>query len=120
VELRVVEHSERLTHVALEGSLDINGVNAVADAFYFNLTSRKRPGIVDMSGVTFIGSLGVGMLVRVAQSLRRQGFRMVLLNPVSTVEGTLRLSSIDKVIPIASSVKEAERKALYRGSRPAE
>jgi anti-anti-sigma factor len=107
MKLNVVEESDQVTHIALEGSLDVEGVNKVADPVYFHLTSRKRPGIVDMGGVTFIGSLGMGMLVRVAQSLRRQGFKMVLLNTRGIVDEALRLTNIHHVIPFAASRDEA-------------
>ena len=43
MELRVIEESDGLTHVALEGELDIPGVNAVGDKFYFHLTARRKP-----------------------------------------------------------------------------
>jgi anti-anti-sigma factor len=107
VKLHVVERSDVLTHVALEGDLDVEGVNAIEDAFYFNLTAPKKPAIVDMAGVKFISSLGMGMLVRVAQSLRRQGVRMVLLNLQGTIDESLRMTNIDQVIPFASSREEA-------------
>lgn len=107
MKLHVVERSDVLTHVALEGDLDIEGVNAIEDAFYFNLTAAKKPAIVDMAGVKFISSLGMGMLVRVAQSLRRQGVKMVLLNLQGTIDESLRMTNIDQVIPFASSREEA-------------
>ncbi|MFI5403480.1 MAG: STAS domain-containing protein [Planctomycetota bacterium] len=105
--LQVVEQSDAVTHVALRGCLDVEGVNAIQDQFYFNLTARRKPSIVDMAGVTFIGSLGVGMLVRVAQSLRRNGVRMVLLNPKGTVEETLRILDLGQVIPMTANHEEA-------------
>lgn len=107
MKLHVVEQSDQVTHIALEGSLDVEGVNVISDPVYFNLTTRKKPAIVDMAGVDFIGSLGMGMLVRVAQSLRRQGFKMVLLNPRGMAEESLRLTNIDLVIPFAASLDEA-------------
>jgi anti-anti-sigma factor len=105
--LRVIEESDGLTHVALEGELDIPGVNEVGDKLYFHLTARRKPSIVDMSGVRMLSSLGMGLLVRVSQSLRRHGIPMVLLGPVGTVAESLRMTNIDKVIPIAGSREEA-------------
>lgn len=107
MELRVIEESEALTHVALDGDLDIPGVNAVGDKFYFHLTARRKPAIVDLAAVKILSSLGIGLLVRVAQSLKRHGVGMVLLNPTGTAGESLRMTNIDKVIPIASSREEA-------------
>ncbi len=110
--LQVVERSDSLTHIALVGDLDIEGVNATQDAFYFNVATRRKPTIVDLSGVKFIGSLGIGMLVRVAQSLIRNGGRMVLLNPVGTVDEMIRLLNLDSVIPIVKTREEATARLL--------
>jgi anti-anti-sigma factor len=107
MDLRVVEESESLTHVALEGDLDIPGVNQVGDKLYFHLTARRKPSIVDLEGVRMLSSLGMGLLVRVSQSLRRHGKGMVLLNPVGVVDQSLRTTNLDKVIPIATTREEA-------------
>ena len=107
MKLRVVEQSDQVTHIALEGDLDVEGVNAIEDKVYFNLTTRRKPAIVEMSAVNFAGSLGIGMLVRVAQSLKRQGCGMVLLNPVSKVDESLCFTNIHMVIPIVQSRDEA-------------
>ncbi len=107
MKLHVVEQSDEVTHIALEGSLDVEGVNVISDAVYFNLTTRKKPAIVDLARVDFIGSLGMGMLVRVAQSLRRQGFGMVLMNPRGTCAESLQLTNIDQVIPFVTTREEA-------------
>lgn len=103
----MIEETDALTHVALEGDLDIPGVNAVGDKFYFHLTARRKPAIVDIAGVRFLSSLGIGMLVRVAQSLRRHGVPMVLAGARGGIGETLRMTNIDKVIPMAATREEA-------------
>ncbi|HEX5136675.1 MAG TPA: STAS domain-containing protein [Planctomycetota bacterium] len=105
--LRVIEETDALTHLALEGDLDIPGVNAVGDKFYFHLTARRKPSIVDVAAVRFMSSLGIGLLVRVSQSLRRHGVGMVLVGAAGKVDEMLRMTNIDKVIPMAATREQA-------------
>ena len=107
MELTVIEQSDDLTHVALAGQLDLQGVEEIEDTFYRNTTSREKPVIVDMAQVNFIGSLGIGMLVRVSQSMRTLDMKMVMMNTTGLVDETLRIANIDKLIPIVSTREEA-------------
>jgi anti-sigma B factor antagonist len=105
--INVIERSEKLTHVALDGRLDIAGVDKVGLPFTTLVVARKVPAIVDMSGVEFVVSIGIGMLVSAARALRSHGATMVLFAPREGVAHVLRLASIDKAIPIAKTKDEA-------------
>jgi anti-anti-sigma regulatory factor len=52
-------------------------------------------------------SLGMGMLVRVAKSLKSHEAGMVLLGPTEPVERALRAAKNDEVIPIVRERDEA-------------
>jgi anti-sigma B factor antagonist len=105
--LHVVASTDTLTHIALSGRLDVQGVHEIELKLTSHTTPRKRPAIVDLSEVEFIGSLGIGMLLTAARALRNHGVGMVLLSPQNRVEQVLRASSIDQVIPITSKVDDA-------------
>ena len=108
-ELSVVASTDDLTHVALSGSLDVQGVQELELKLSSHTAARRRPAIVDLSAVDFVGSLGIGMLIANARALRGHGAGMALLRPQEKVEHLLRASSIDSLIPIASTVDEALR-----------
>jgi|RhiMethySRZTD1v2_1073278.scaffolds.fasta_scaffold392122_3 anti-anti-sigma factor len=98
--LQVIRDSAT-TRVILDGRLDVVGVEVVQDQFIFGVSSG--PGtkvVVDCAKVTFISSLGMGMLINAAKSLRRKGQTMTLLRPQPLVEETLRMAGIHSVIPI--------------------
>ena len=106
-QLTVIRADDSITHVVLLGRLDIEGVNAIADPFTFNTASQRKATLVDMSQVTFIASLGMGMLVGAAKSLQRHGARMVLVAPTQLVQQALVTAGIGHVIPIAAAEDEA-------------
>ena len=103
--------------VTLRGSLDLEGSRAVDVRFHAGTAARRHPVVVDLSGVDTIASLGIGMLIACAVSLRRHRERMVILRPAAAVEQVLLHCRVTEVIPIAGTDEQAI--ALVRSSSPA-
>jgi anti-anti-sigma factor len=109
VQLNEVCLDDRLTHLALVGKLDIAGLHTVDVKFHGYTAARRRPTLVDVSGLEFITSLGMGMIVSCARSLQRFGAKLVLLNPQPVVEEALKAVGLDQGVPIVRSVDEGMR-----------
>jgi anti-sigma B factor antagonist len=107
MELQIIQADDSLTHIALVGNLDLQGVTEIQDQFVFNTTTRRAPALVDLSGVDFIASLGISMLIAAAKVLERNGVSFVLCAPTDLVRDTLEKVGIDDVIPIAMDKAEA-------------
>lgn len=56
--------------------------------------------LVDMQNLNFIDSLGIGVLIFYHNNLRRSGVQLALFRPSDAIEEILRLTSLDRVIPI--------------------
>jgi anti-anti-sigma factor len=110
MELRIVEETGRLTHVALIGRLDTEGVHAVDVAFHARTAARRRDAIVDVSELTYIASLGVGMIIGCARSLSHNGRRMVLAGARGDVERVLRSVALEKLLPVVATVDDARQR----------
>jgi len=108
MELRILEEGPP-ARVALVGRLDIAEVHQVETRFVAATATQRRSVIVDLSGVSFIGSIGVGMLMGAARALKRHGAAMVLLDPQPFVERVLDLSRITDVVPVVRGMDEALR-----------
>ncbi len=106
-ELELVGDAGNLRRVALKGRLDTQGVGLVELRFNATVCPRARPTIVDFSGVTFLSSMGVRMLMAAARSIARQGVKMVILAPQDLVLETIRSASLEDIIPVALSEEEA-------------
>jgi anti-sigma B factor antagonist len=100
------EDSGATARVALQGRLDIAGAEAVALPLA-TLAGAKQGLIVDMSGVSFIASIGIRHLVTAAKSLSRRGGRLVLLSPTALVTEVLTTSGLTDLLPIVQSEAEA-------------
>jgi anti-sigma B factor antagonist len=102
-EVRTIAVTDEISHVRLVGRLDIDGVGMVEIPLTAATVARKRPAIVDMSGVEFLGSMGIGLLVRCAVSLQRSGARVVLFGCQPLVQKSLEITKINAVLPIVDS-----------------
>jgi anti-sigma B factor antagonist len=109
IQLNEVHLDDRITHLAIVGQLDVAGLHAIDVKFHGYTAARRRPTLVDISGLDFVTSLGMGMFVSCARSLQRHRAKMVLLNPQPAVEEALKAVGIDEGIPIVRSVEEGHR-----------
>lgn len=88
-----------VTRIALEGRMDIEG-SATVDLRMNVIAGSARLVLVDMAGVTFLGSMGLRSIVLPAQAVKRRGGKIVLLNPMPLVEEVLKGANIGAMIPI--------------------
>ena len=95
--------------VAVKGRLDTAGVLQVEQLFTTTLHTGGTSVAVDMSGVTFLSSMGIRMLVSAAKTLSRRGARMALLLPQALVRESILSASLDQVIAVVDSDEEAAR-----------
>ena len=92
--------------VSLKGRLDIVGAEVIALPLA-TLAGSKQGLILDMSGVSFVASIGLRHLVQTAKALSRRGGRLVLLNPTEMVAEVLTTSGLTDLLPIVRSDAEA-------------
>ena len=107
MELKEIRLDNQLTHLALIGKMDVQGLHAVDVKFHGYTAARRRPTLVDVSQLEFISSLGMGMFISCAQSLRRYKAKLVLLNPQPMVEEAMNAVGLGEATPIAHSMEEA-------------
>lgn len=109
MKLVIHERAEGISHVALSGRLDAIEIPAIEHSFAEATAGRNRPAIVELSGVEFISSLGIGVLFANTKKLKQAGHKLVLLNPKGMVDEVLRSSKMDRVMPIARDLADAFR-----------
>jgi anti-anti-sigma factor len=107
MEIVTSEDRGATARVVLTGRLDIVGAEAVALPLA-TLAGAKQNLIVDMSGVSFVASIGLRHLVSAAKTVTRRGGRLVLLNPTELVEVVLVTSGLTNMLPIVRSDSEAD------------
>lgn len=100
MQLNVIDSNDDYTHIALVGKLDIMGVGEVENKFVGYTVARKKSAVVDLSGVTFLGSMGLRIFLSAAKALRLEKKSLVLLSPQPLVKDVLDASGIEEVVRV--------------------
>jgi anti-sigma B factor antagonist len=92
--------------VMLVGRLDIAGAEVVALPLA-TLAGGKTNIIVDMSGVTFVSSIGIRQMVLASNEISRRGGKLVLVNPIDIVRDVFVTSDLSDLLPMVATESEA-------------
>jgi anti-anti-sigma factor len=86
--------------VTLHGRLDTPGVDRIETRFVASLVPKGHSAIVDLSGVDFVASMGIRMLLSAARSLHQKKARLVLMAPQPAVREVFETVSLGDIVPI--------------------
>ena len=92
--------------LGLTGKLDVAGAEVIAIPLA-TLAGGKKGVVIDMSGVTFLASIGIRHLVSATKTLSRKGGKLVLLNPTDAVKDVLVTSGVTDLMPIVATESAA-------------
>lgn len=107
--LEVLDRGSAVTWIRLDGRLDLKGVEQVELSYTVKAARASTPVVVDLRGVTFVGSLAIGMFVSAARTLVLKGHRTVFFGATPHVEEVLRIAGVDQVAGIAATEDEARQ-----------
>lgn len=113
MEYSLSEIATTANRLVLRGRLDSAGAGQLERPLSAAIDSAARSVLADLSAVSFVGSLGIRLLIRVARSLNGRGLALVLFAPQPAVLEVLHLAGLGDLVPIADS--EAEALALLAG-----
>jgi anti-sigma B factor antagonist len=111
MELKAINTDDAYTHIALSGKLDIMGVGEIENKFIGYTAARKKNAVVDISGVTFMGSMALRLFLSAARSLNLEKKSLILLNPQPLVKEVLETSGIEDAVVIEHDTESALNKA---------
>ena len=91
----------------LEGDLigDDNGAK-VLEAVSTAIQNNIRTGIVDISGLRYINSSGIGVLITILTKFRNKGGEVYLLKPSESVQKLLVITKLNSIFQIVQSEDE--------------
>ncbi len=107
MDIEVQQLGENLSCVRLSGRMDSAGVDKGDLRFSATVVSPGRNAIVDLSGVEFLASMGIRLLITSARALKLKGAQMVLFGPNEMVGTVLDHVAIDQIIPVVASQDQA-------------
>ena len=93
--------------VVLVGRLDTAGVDVVETKFGAAIVPNGKNTIVDLSGVTFLASMGIRMLISTTRALSRKGSKLVMYGAAPGVREVIDTTQLTDIIPLAATEAEA-------------
>jgi anti-anti-sigma factor len=105
---------EDISLIRLQGNLDIAGVGAAETRFYAYCAGSPPRVLVDLSGIGFIASLGIRMVLQAIKTTSARGGKLLLLNPASAVASALDIAGLGGFIHRGS---EAEASVALLNSK---
>ncbi len=105
----IVSQEQGKTIVTLQGAIKLNesGYDFFQQIKELNNSDNKSIVLIDLSKVDYIDSTGIGELVGYLHRLKGKGRRMALINPQNAIINLIKLSNLDKVIPIFPTKESA-------------
>jgi anti-anti-sigma factor len=96
-----------VTVVAPTGRLDVAGAPTLKDAITEALKNGEPRVVLDLEGVSFVDSTGLGSVIAALKQIRSSQGDLRLAAPNQQVRVVLELTTLDRVFPYYSTVEEA-------------
>lgn len=86
--------------VAPIGELDLADAHTLRAQVIQELQAGRRRIVVDLGGLDFVDSVGVGMLVAMNKRANALGAQVVLARPEARVRKVLELAGVDRIMTV--------------------
>src|SRR5256885_2952973 len=96
-----------ITVVAPTGRLDVAGAPALKEAISEVVKNGPPRIVIDMEGVSFVDSTGLGSVIAVLKQVRGSQGELRLAAPNQQARVVLELTTLDRVFPYYATVEEA-------------
>jgi anti-anti-sigma factor len=97
----------RTAVIRLDGRLDLLSAGAVKQRLTQEVADGRRQLVVDLNGVDFIDSSGLGALIGGLKAARVAGGDLRIARPREQARSVLRLTTLDRVLRGYETVEEA-------------
>lgn len=94
------------------GALDLASSRGLQARLAELAGENGQDAILDLSGVTFIDSMGLGVVLKAASRFHRQGKRLLIVAPEGPVHRILEFAGVSDRLPVVDSVDAA--RAVFR------
>lgn len=103
MQMAMSELPGKITCLRLSGRMDAAGAGQIDVPFTSRVVAAGRNALIDLAGVSFIASTGIGLLIAAARGLDRKGRKLVLFGASDLVREMLEQAAIDHIIPVVAT-----------------
>ena len=103
----VESDGEPYTLVEVAGEADVTNCDSLRELLDAEVAKQPRTMIIDLSGLRFMDSSALHVILRANRTMDRQGGVLALAAPREPVAKMLRLTAADQFLPVYATVREA-------------
>lgn len=111
-----VENAEGVKKVELTGAIDAASITQLTDFVDDLYENGTRWFLVDMRGIKYVNSTGLGSLVKYADQFTERGGGMVLFALPPKVKVIIKMLGLDSFFPIVNSLDDALKEVNGTGT----
>lgn len=100
------EHGSDVVTVRVAGDIDLHTAPRLRDAL-LAVTPNSQRVVVDMAGVSFLDSMGIGVLVGALKRARQSGGELVLVECQAPISQTLTIAGLAAFFGIEEDPEQA-------------
>lgn len=102
-----IKHDPNQCELVLKGEIDVYTAPKLKAELVATIESGCANVVVDLEGVTFIDSSGLGVLVSALRRARERGGAVRIVCTRENILKIFRITGLDKVFPVFSDLAEA-------------
>jgi anti-sigma B factor antagonist len=106
----------RAVLAAATGHLDVEGATQLWDVISPRLSEVTPSLLLDLSGVDWLTSAGVGSLIRVLTRVQKEGGAMSIFGAASRVQSVLRIVALESILNVRPTAAEARARLRELGT----
>ena len=103
----VTFRQDRLSILALAGEIDLHVLPIVTTSLTEMIAKKPKQLVVDLSGVSYVDSVGVVAIIDAMQAVKAYGGKFALAGLQETVRSILEMSRLDHIFSIFPDVDGA-------------
>jgi anti-sigma B factor antagonist len=100
------KHGEGLVQLVLRGELDLSTVDRVESELAKLEASEERLVVLDLTGLTFLDSTGLRLMVTADQRAQKDGRRFVIVKGPETVQRVFSITKLDETLEMVDDLSE--------------
>ena len=107
----LLQEEEKILRITLGGEVDHhNAVSIRSDIDEQILLRRPSKAVLDLSGIDFMDSSGIGLIMGRYAKMKAIGGELCVLNPNERVLKILKMAGLEKIVSIEYTTNEGEEK----------
>ncbi len=100
-------HNERTAVISMSGQLSAMSADQLREAVASAIEHHQNHVVLELRGVDFIDSSGLGAVIGGLKSTRQAGGDLRIVDPSAQVMMILRLTNVDQILPVFANVAAA-------------